>query len=205
MSRILCPAQSGVLAALGLLVSDRRRDVQRTVLLSGPCLRASAVAGVARELAATARRALGEPGARVEASYEMRYRGQSFELAIAGPLEPSPKELRTGFEQAHQERFGFHDPEQAVELVTVRVTAVAEGTDVRLAEATPASDAQTVSRPVWADGEEVDTCVLRGALAPGTPIEGPAVVELPEATMFVSSAWSGAVDSAGTVVLERRR
>ena len=32
---ILCPRASGVLAALGLVVSPRRRDVQRTVLLSG--------------------------------------------------------------------------------------------------------------------------------------------------------------------------
>ncbi len=34
MSTILCPRASGVLAALGLVVSERRRDVQRSVLLS---------------------------------------------------------------------------------------------------------------------------------------------------------------------------
>ena len=35
MTRILCPRASGVLAALGLVVSDRRRDAQRSVLLDG--------------------------------------------------------------------------------------------------------------------------------------------------------------------------
>ena len=35
MDRILCPRASGVLSALGLIASDRRRDTARTVLLSG--------------------------------------------------------------------------------------------------------------------------------------------------------------------------
>ena len=35
MTRILCPRASGVLAALGLVVSERRRDAQRSVLLAG--------------------------------------------------------------------------------------------------------------------------------------------------------------------------
>src|SRR5215218_4984738 len=36
MDRILCPRASGVLSALGLIVSDRRRDTARTVMLMGP-------------------------------------------------------------------------------------------------------------------------------------------------------------------------
>ncbi len=44
MTRILCPRASGVLAALGLVVSDRRRDVQRSVLLSGEELTDDALA-----------------------------------------------------------------------------------------------------------------------------------------------------------------
>ena len=44
MTRILCPRASGVLAALGLVVSDRRRDVQRSVLLAGEELTDEALA-----------------------------------------------------------------------------------------------------------------------------------------------------------------
>src|SRR5215208_5247048 len=43
MTRILCPRASGVLAALGLVVSDCRRDAQRSVLLSGDELTAEAL------------------------------------------------------------------------------------------------------------------------------------------------------------------
>jgi N-methylhydantoinase A len=37
----------------------------------------------------------------------------------------------------------------------------------------------------------------------GERVEGPAVVELPEATCFVSDGWAGEPDSGGTLVLER--
>ena len=41
MSRLLCPRASGVLSALGLIASDRRRDTARTVMLAGDDLRPS--------------------------------------------------------------------------------------------------------------------------------------------------------------------
>ena len=37
----------------------------------------------------------------------------------------------------------------------------------------------------------------------GEHVEGPAVVELPEATCLVSDGWAGEPDSHGTLVLER--
>ncbi len=43
-TRILCPRASGVLSALGLCASERRRDTARTVLLSGDELTAERIA-----------------------------------------------------------------------------------------------------------------------------------------------------------------
>src|SRR5215208_6932781 len=59
MGRILCPRASGVLAALGLVVSDRRRDAQRSVLLSGDELTDEALEREAADLAGRARQQLG--------------------------------------------------------------------------------------------------------------------------------------------------
>src|SRR6478735_4609417 len=53
---IVCPRASGVLAAVGLVVSARRRDVQQSVLLAGDDLTAEAVATAVAELAKRARR-----------------------------------------------------------------------------------------------------------------------------------------------------
>src|SRR6478735_10485677 len=41
---ILCPRAGGVLSALGLCASERRRDIARTVMLSGAALNAERIA-----------------------------------------------------------------------------------------------------------------------------------------------------------------
>ena len=71
MTEILCPRASGVLAALGLVVSERRRDVQRA-----SCSVDELDAGRRR----ARRRARTRAAHRV--ACELRYRGQAFELAV---------------------------------------------------------------------------------------------------------------------------
>ncbi len=202
---ILCPRASGVLAALGLVVSPRRRDVQRSVFLSGEELSADAFAGQVAELGGSARRALDDEQAELRAVYELRYRGQAFELPIEGALEPSPEELRDAFEKEHQERYGYHDPDQELELVTIRVTASASGVEVDLAAEDEQEKCSRERRQATLDGEDVELEVLRGAPPPGTTISGPAVVELPESTLLVANGWSGEVDLTGSIRLTRER
>ncbi|HEY2653307.1 MAG TPA: hydantoinase/oxoprolinase family protein [Solirubrobacteraceae bacterium] len=200
---ILCPRASGVLAALGLVVSERRRDVQRSLLWSGDQLTAEAIADAAAELGEQARGALGAPYAELRATYELRYRGQSFELAIAAGTGASPAELREAFEAEHEERYGYRDPEQPFELVTIRATATTAGADVELARTGSGQELERGRRPAWLDGEECALAVLRGSPAPGTRAAGPAVFELPESTVLVPPGWRAHVDDAGTVVVER--
>src|SRR5207253_326111 len=101
--------------ALGLVVSERRRDVQRSVLTTD--LDASAIV---REL--SERADLGE-GTRVVC--ELRYRGQAFELAVEGV-----EDLREAFEAEHERAYGYRDEDAEVELVTVRVTGALSGPEV---------------------------------------------------------------------------
>jgi N-methylhydantoinase A len=178
--RVLCPRASGVLSALGLAAADRRVDVQRTVLGRGHD---------AGEHAATARERLGEEDARVAASYDCRYRGQSFELTVDDPAE---------FPDAHAERYGFVPEHGEIEVVTVRVRASVPGPPVELGAQDTGQPARSTRRTVL--GEETE--VLRGELPPGTRIHGPVVCALPEATLAVPVGWNGTVDDGGTVVLD---
>ena len=61
---IVCPRASGVLAALGLVVSPRRRDVQRTLLLAGDELTADAVAEAVCRARGAGPRSAQRPGGR---------------------------------------------------------------------------------------------------------------------------------------------
>ena len=97
---VLVPAAAGVLSALGLVVSDERRDRVRSYM-------------VALENA-------GELPEQGEA--DLRYRGQSFELTV--PLGGGLRALGDRFHGAHEERYGYADREREVELVAVRTAEV---------------------------------------------------------------------------------
>ena len=56
-------------------------------------------------------------------------------------------------------------------------------------------------RAATLDGRQVEIEVLRGTPPPGTKIEAPAVVELPESTLLVPDGWRGEVDRTGTIVI----
>jgi N-methylhydantoinase A len=161
-----------------LVVSPRRRDVQRTVVVSGDELTAEAVAEIAAELGEDARRQLDDSKAELNATYELRYSGQAFELPIAAGREPTIDELREAFESEHERRYGYSDSEQRLELVTVRVTGTVPGPEIALT----------------ADEDP----------RPGTKITGPERISLPESTLLVPEGWAGIVDDNGTIKLTRR-
>jgi N-methylhydantoinase A len=199
IERILCPRAGGVLSALGLCASDRRRDTTRTVMLSGADLSAERIAAEVDEL--TARLDGESSGAEVEVVYEMRYAGQAFELQVPGSTRPDPVELSRRFEQLHEERYGHRDPEGEIVLVHIRLAIVAPGPRLEPAAA-PEGQVAESARSVRFDGAWMETTVLRGEPAAGRSASGPAVFELPEATFVLPPGWSAEVDDAGTIHAE---
>ena len=205
MTTILCPRASGVLSALGLAAADRRATEQRTVLLAGDALTDDALADAGSELARAAQATLGRQaaaGSEVEIAYDARYRGQAHELTVRELPDATVASVRSAFEALHEERYGHVDEDAAIEVVTVRVTARVPGPQLELA-AGEGAGASRGRRSVVFAGEEHDAEIVRGDPAPGERLEGPAICELAEATLAVPPGWSGAVDEAGTIVLER--
>jgi N-methylhydantoinase A len=200
MRRIAVPRASGVLSALGLVVSERRRDIVESVLLSGDSLTLGAVAEVVARLAERGRHEMRAPDAEVRASYDLRYAGQAFELTIEGEREPDPSDLRRAFDRAHEDRYGYADDDAELELVTVRVAVALPGGALQAGARD--RQAETSSRLAIFDGEEIETTVLRGEIG---DVRGPAICDLSEATLVVPPGWSGRADEDGTIVLERER
>jgi N-methylhydantoinase A len=196
---ILCPRAGGVLSALGLCASERRRDTVRTVMLSGAELSAERVAAEVESLIAAAGSDL--DGATAEVVYEMRYAGQAFELPVPGPPAPDPADLAQRFERAHEERYGHRDPDGEVVLVDIRLAMVVPGPEPELAAAT-SGEWEEGSRPVRHGGEWVETPVLRGEPPAGAQAEGPVIFELPQATFVLPPGWTATVDDHGTIRAE---
>jgi N-methylhydantoinase A len=199
MRRIVVPAASGVLSALGLVVSERRRDLVESVLLRGHELTAHAVAEAVERLAERGRRELNEPEAEVSTSYDLRYAGQAYELTVPGDPRPDADRLRSDFRAAHEERYGFADDEAEVQLITVRVCVAVPGGELPGGAARATAEARGARRARF-DGEQLDTRVFAGA---PEVVDGPAICELSEATLVVPPGWSGGADGDGTITLER--
>ncbi len=195
IERILCPRAGGVLSALGLCASDRRRDTARTVMLSGAELTAERIAAEVDGLTASLG---GGDGTEPEVVYELRYAGQAFELPVPGSTRPDPDDLRERFAAAHEERYGHRDPEGEVVLVHIRLAMVTPGPQPQPAAA-PAGDLDEATRQARFEGEWLETRILRGEPPAGTSAEGPAIFELPEATFVLPPGWSAEVDETGTI------
>jgi N-methylhydantoinase A len=200
MSRILCPRASGVLSALGLIASERRRDTARTVMLSGEDLTAERIAAEVARL----RNALaaGLEQATVEVVYGLRYAGQSFELPVPGSENPDPRELAERFAVEHEQRYGYRDPESPVELVNIRVALAVPGPSPE-PEAAAGGRLERRTRRARFGGEWLEATVLRGEPAARTHAEGPCIFELPEATLVLPPGWRAEADPRGTIVAER--
>ncbi|MHB8142262.1 MAG: hydantoinase/oxoprolinase family protein [Thermoleophilia bacterium] len=199
MRRVLVPASCGVLSALGMVVGDRRRDWSRTVLGAGGWdarLIGETFAGMEKKAAAEM------PGAVFVYRADLRYQGQSHELTIDIRPPFGVELLTAGFEHEHERAYGYRAEGEAVELVNLRLTALAPLERPRISRSR-AGAAAAAGRPAYFDGRWLTAQVWwRDGLA-GARAAGPAVIEEDEATTVVPPGWEAFIDESDNLWLER--
>ena len=213
MTEIIVPEAPGILCAEGLIVSDLKESFARTVHL--PLARdslgeiASAVAALTRSGAAWFDHERVTPDARtLTVTLDLRYVGQNYELPIVldAPALADIDAVRDLFFAAHRRFYGFHNPDDPVELVTVRVTARGATGNPPTPRAEPASAAPpepVERRPVWFENNAaVATPVYdRAALLPGHALDGPAIVEQFDSTTVLHPGDQLRVDHARNLII----
>ncbi|WP_028061307.1 hydantoinase/oxoprolinase family protein [Candidatus Solirubrobacter pratensis] len=199
MRSVLVPRASGVLSALGLAISDLRRDFVHPLIGGLDDLGRAAIEDGFQALEREAREALHDP--QITRRADLRYRRQAFELTVDGDdLDALAERLH----DAHERRYGYAMPEEPVELVALRLVAIEPVVKPPLREPTGRGDAVCSRREVHIEGEWRTVDVLgRDRMGSGSTVVGPAIVEFAEATCLVRPGWRGEVDPAGTLVLER--
>ena len=179
-----------MLSALGLAAAPPRRDAT-----------GSFEAAEISRLRARAHAELGGETVAERVRYALRYRGQSFELAIDAAPDAETRELRARFEDAHEREYGYRENDGEVELVTVTVSVW--GAAPELAARAPSTGARRTRERLWHAGQELEATLVVGAPEPGERIDGPAVCALPDATLLVTPGWRGNVVAGGTIELRR--
>jgi N-methylhydantoinase A len=198
---ILIPAEPGVFAAIGMILSNARIDSTQTFLRP---LDAAAAADLKQVIAVmeqemSASLAADVPGAEVvfERRAEMRFKGQRHTLLTNLGSAQAVDELKSAFETSYRRRFGRFDEKAPVEIVNVAVTAFAimERPPLReLCKCAPAGSVpQAKSRKVYfaeAGGWTDAKVFSRTTLPRGFEASGPAIIE-----EFGSSTVVGPDDS----------
>ncbi|MYE13346.1 MAG: hydantoinase/oxoprolinase family protein, partial [Gammaproteobacteria bacterium] len=216
---VVVPRQSGVFCAVGMLFADLKHDLVRSYCASGEQLDPGRWRTLFAAMADEGRRTLVSEGARPEEvelrySADLRYLRQVHELKLLLDESLAERlridELHARFDVLHERLFGYALPEEVLEVVNLRVRCVARRPRPELSRAGTAGTAASEpdgSRRAYSPGEMSfrEFAVYRGETLGGScRLQGPAIVELPQTTLVVPSAFAVALDEAGSFVLTRR-
>jgi N-methylhydantoinase A len=212
------PRFPGITSALGCVLADLRHDMVQTVNLMLDNLQATALeirmAAAGRQASAVIA-AAGIPVERIDVLYEldMHYLGQTHTVSVPLPVEADARGVSEGlvrkaFEAAYSASFSRLLPGLAVRIVSLRVAAIGRRPPFDFSVFAPDASAsldkaRTGSRKVWFDGGFRETAIWsRLALPAGAAIEGPAILEQPDATTVIEPGHAGRVDPLGNVIVE---
>jgi N-methylhydantoinase A len=215
MSRVLVPLYPGVLSALGIAAAPITKDLSAAALLTIPAdgdgwrdaeRTLSRLAAKLERQGAKELRDEGLPAARrgvsVQRFLEMRYVGQSYELAVPA-AELAPASFLPTFHALHRQRYSHSDPARTTEVVNLRVRLTVATSAMEMPRLAPSrGDPLLGQREVWFDGPARAAVYDRSRLSPGNRLAGPAIVVQMDATTAIPPGWSGAVDAWGNIVLE---
>ena len=195
---VLVPRAGGVLSALGLAISDLRRNYVRPYLTSLEDVDEGEFGKKFKDMESSASEDLEDPEYTRQA--DLRYRGQSFELTV--DADGSFEKLEERFHTTHEQRYGYRMDDESVELVNLRLIATVPVEKPEPEEPPAEDEAESKRREANFDGEWQEVPVLdRDRMGKGSKVFGPAIVEFKESTCVVRPGWRGAVDGVGTLAL----
>jgi N-methylhydantoinase A len=213
--RVILPAAAGVTAAIGLLAAEVKFDVARTWVRRLEALEPAALTTMYDDMAAQATAVVRDAAVATTVtlvrSVDARYVGQGYELTVPvpqGTLDAAALgRIRAAFDEIYAARYGYANPSEPVETVTWKLAAVGGAPRVALAKASAqARDGGLKGRRrAWFPETRGWTeCAVydRYALAPGSRVDGPAIVEERESTSVLPPGTSAAVDEYANLIVE---
>jgi N-methylhydantoinase A len=217
--KLVVPPSPGTASALGLLTTDVKHEFSRTKITrfdeASPELINDIFETMERQ-GAKLLKGEGIPDSRVtfRREIEMRYKGQSYELAVIcdeGHLSLDLLERTLArFHSEYERAYGRGYPDETVEMVNFRVTAIGAipNLPLRKIQLSDNSLEQALKerRQVYfaeANGF-VETCVYdRYKLGCGEKISGPAVVEEMDSNTLLHPGYQIDVDEVGNLLVSK--
>jgi N-methylhydantoinase A/oxoprolinase/acetone carboxylase beta subunit len=214
MPTVIAPRNAGVLSAFGLLMADSIKDYTKSLMKPDSLITLAGLEKEFRGLEETSRRDMTEDGFAesdiiLERSLDCRYVGQSYEIDV--PFKKAQTLARSfleSFHDRHQKLYSYRHDGRPVEIVNLRIKAVAITPKIPLLKECAASvlDPRAVVRrqSIFYGRTLHDGLVMdRSRLAPGNTLRGPALVIDPESTAFLPPGYIARVDGYSNLVIRK--
>ena len=215
IAKVIIPTAPGVASAMGLLISDLKRDYVHTRFAD---LEKVSIDEVQANFAALEKAAMEELSAeeialkpiRFERALDLRYAIQKYELTLpinAGDLKASDKVIwRRLFDERHEQQYGTRAADQGVEIVNYRLTARIPLPKPEPKKYPPQGESPEGAlkkfRRAFFDGW-IDCAVYdRAKLGNGNRLAGPAIIEQADSTIVIHHGQIASVDGLGNVIIE---
>lgn len=214
INQVIIPRFPGINSAVGLQTTDRKRLFERSVVerLTEADLEHGFEPLESQAKEAADRAGIPENERILEREIELRYAGQSYELAVEMDAGETPEALRAKFTEAHEAAYG-HTSDEPLETMTYRVRLEADApkltADLLQLDSDSSTNTEwgpTGAREVFFDGEFVETPIYwREDLPTGATFYGPAIVEQLDTTTVVEPGMETRVDEYGNLLLKVER
>jgi N-methylhydantoinase A len=206
--RVVIPPSPSTFSAWGMLATDLRHDLVRTVL--EPFERTDAAWAEARyaEMQHEIATILPGNGAPVmHRAADLRYLGQEHTVTVPVADLADWARLRKEFDAAHERAYGYMALDVEVQLINLRLTVVyalerprLPSLDRRASDAAPFTTRRIHS---IAMSEELDFRVFqRDSLRSGDTITGPAAIEEPGTTTIIDTGDTLSVENHGCLMIQ---
>jgi N-methylhydantoinase A len=203
--RVLIPRYPGAFSALGLALADVRREYAQSILLPADSSNTNTIVHILSRMRVRAQAEMNDEGIQgqfqSQAFVEARYKGQSYGLKV--PFNNRVRSVVTAFHRCHRSRYGYADPGQPVELVTVGLSVsgslgkVEVGVTLQTAHGEPQEQVSVIT-----NGSKIDVNLfLREQLGLGQMLEGPALIIQDDSSSWIPGRWTGLVDAGANLVV----
>ncbi|MGA1064314.1 MAG: hydantoinase/oxoprolinase family protein [Alphaproteobacteria bacterium] len=211
------PRYPGVLSALGANIADMRLDRVQTINSALDNVEEGYLADLAARFWTEGSAKLESSRApiektEIEIELDMHYQGQTHSIPVRllgdelSAIDLSRDAVLSTFEAAYKKSFGRLLIGPQVRVMNLRVAVIGRRPPFDLGRLAPTAGNSERSlsgmRKVYADGKWHEASVFKRLELPiGTRIDGPAILEQPDATIFVDPGLVAEVDRLGNIFM----
>lgn len=203
INTVIIPPNPGIWSAMGLIGGDYSYDTSRGLVKDWDLINKSTLESLYKELESEALNLAEKDNLQLddhilERSLSMRFKGQSYELNVK--YDPIEENIKRGFLDLHEERYGFVAMNEPIELVAIRVTLIVPHDDPIIPKLESKGKPTPLKFREVLDYEENVPVYDKNDLGSNWKNNGPLIINQLDTTTWIPKNWIAEVNKFGFII-----